>query len=73
MTQRVAASFLVLLMAAFVCAQAPTAPPALRTYTGPEVKEVGGRPVALLFLPDGSMLITDDGANKIWRATYRAK
>jgi hypothetical protein len=46
MTQRVAASFLVLLMAAFVCAQAPTAPPALRTYTGPEVKEVGGRPVA---------------------------
>jgi glucose/arabinose dehydrogenase len=40
---------------------------------GPETKEVWGRPVGLLFLPDGSMLITDDGANKIWRVTYRAK
>ena len=40
---------------------------------GPEVKEVWGRPVGLLFLPDGSLLITDDGANKIWRVTYRAK
>jgi len=37
-------------------------------------KEVWGRPVGLLVLPDGSMLITDDGANKIWRLTYaRAK
>lgn len=40
---------------------------------GPETKEVWGRPVGLLFLPDGSMLITDDGANKVWRVTYRAK
>jgi len=40
---------------------------------GPDTKEVWGRPVGLLFLPDGSMLITDDGANKIWRVTYRAK
>jgi len=40
---------------------------------GPDSKEVWGRPVGLLFLPDGSMLITDDGANKIWRVTYRAK
>ena len=40
---------------------------------GPDVKEVWGRPVGLLFLADGSMLITDDGANKIWRVTYRAK
>ncbi|HVF22792.1 MAG TPA: sorbosone dehydrogenase family protein [Pyrinomonadaceae bacterium] len=40
---------------------------------GPDVKEVWGRPVGLLFLRDGSMLITDDGANKIWRVTYRAK
>lgn len=39
---------------------------------GPDTKEVWGRPVGLLFLPDGSMLITDDGANKIWRVTYRA-
>ena len=37
-------------------------------------REVWGRPVGLLVLSDGSMLITDDGANKIWRVTYgRAK
>jgi len=35
-------------------------------------KEVWGRPVGLLVLPDGSMLITDDGAKKVWRVTYRA-
>lgn len=34
-------------------------------------REVWGRPVGLLVLPDGSMLITDDGANKIWRVTYQ--
>ncbi len=33
--------------------------------------EVWGRPVGLLFLPDGSLLITDDGAKKIWRVSYR--
>lgn len=32
--------------------------------------EVWGRPVGLLVLRDGSMLITDDGASKIWRVTY---
>lgn len=32
--------------------------------------EVWGRPVGLLILEDGSMLITDDGANKIWRVSY---
>jgi glucose/arabinose dehydrogenase len=37
----------------------------------PKSKEVWGRPVGLLFLADGSMLITDDGANKIWRVTYK--
>jgi glucose/arabinose dehydrogenase len=36
-------------------------------------KDVWGRPVGLLVLPDGSMLITDDGANKIWRVSYRGK
>jgi glucose/arabinose dehydrogenase len=35
-----------------------------------ESQEVWGRPVGLLVLKDGSMLITDDGANKIWRVTY---
>jgi glucose/arabinose dehydrogenase len=36
-------------------------------------RDVWGRPVGLLVLGDGSMLITDDGANKIWRVTYRGK
>lgn len=34
--------------------------------------EVWGRPVGLVVLKDGSMLITDDGANNIWRVTYSA-
>jgi len=29
-----------------------------------------GRPVGLLVLPDGSLLISDDDAGKIWRVTY---
>ncbi|HEX5732504.1 MAG TPA: sorbosone dehydrogenase family protein [Blastocatellia bacterium] len=33
--------------------------------------EIYGRPVGLLVLKDGSLLITDDGANKIWRVTYK--
>lgn len=36
----------------------------------PESNEVWGRPVGLLVLPDGSLLITDDGARKIWRVSY---
>jgi len=32
--------------------------------------EVWGRPVGLLVLSDGSMLITDDGARKVWRVSY---
>lgn len=39
---------------------------------GEDRADVWGRPVGLLVLPDGSMLITDDGANKIWRVSYRA-
>jgi glucose/arabinose dehydrogenase len=35
--------------------------------------EVWGRPVSLVFLRDGSMLVTDDGGNKIWRVTYKTK
>jgi len=34
--------------------------------------EVWGRPVGLLVLKDGSLLIAEDGAKKIWRVTYRA-
>jgi glucose/arabinose dehydrogenase len=39
---------------------------------GEDRRQVWGRPVGLLLLPDGSMLVTDDGANKIWRISYRA-
>jgi glucose/arabinose dehydrogenase len=34
-------------------------------------REVWGRPVDLLVLRDGSMLISDDGAKMIWRVSYR--
>jgi len=40
---------------------------------GEDKPEVWGRPVGLLVLKDGSMLITDDGGNKIWRVTYSTK
>ncbi len=33
-------------------------------------RSVWGRPVGLLVLGDGSLLISDDGAGKIWRVTY---
>ena len=33
--------------------------------------EVWGRPVGLLVNSDGSMLIADDGAKKIWRVSYQ--
>ncbi len=39
---------------------------------GEERQEVWGRPVGLLQLPDGSMLVSDDGAGKIWRVSYTA-
>lgn len=40
---------------------------------GPDSRDVWGRPVGLLILRDGSMLITDDGANKVWRVSYTGK
>ena len=39
----------------------------------PDSPNVWGRPVAVLQLQDGSLLISDDGANKIWRVTYGKK
>jgi glucose/arabinose dehydrogenase len=39
---------------------------------GEDRPEVWGRPVGLLVLKDGSMLVADDGANKIWRIAYKA-
>lgn len=38
---------------------------------GPDRDEVWGRPVGLLELPDGSLLISDDGGRKIWRISYK--
>lgn len=37
----------------------------------PDSSRVWGRPVGLLVDKDGSLLITDDGANKIWRVRYK--
>lgn len=39
--------------------------------TGPDKREVWGRPVGLLILPDGSMLVSDDGGKKLWRVSYK--
>lgn len=37
----------------------------------PDVRDVWGRPVGLMELPDGSLLISDDGGKKIWRLSYK--
>jgi glucose/arabinose dehydrogenase len=37
----------------------------------PEKTDVWGRPVGLLQLPDGSILVSDDVGNKIWHITYK--
>lgn len=37
----------------------------------PDKREVWGRPVGLLQLSDGSLLVSDDGGNKVWRITYK--
>jgi glucose/arabinose dehydrogenase len=36
----------------------------------PERREVWGRPVAVLQTRDGSLLVSDDGARRIWRISY---
>jgi glucose/arabinose dehydrogenase len=38
---------------------------------GPDQKEVWGRPVGLLQMPDGSLLLSDDGGQKIWRVSFK--
>ncbi len=37
----------------------------------PDSQQVWGRPVGLLELPDGSLLVSEDGGNKIWRISYK--
>jgi glucose/arabinose dehydrogenase len=39
--------------------------------TDPSSEAVWGRPVGLLQMPDGSLLISDDGGQKIWRLSYK--
>ena len=38
---------------------------------GPDSRDVWGRPVGLLQLPDGSLLISEDGNNRIWHLSYK--
>ena len=38
---------------------------------GPDQRQVWGRPVGLLQLPDGSLLISEDGNNRIWHLSYK--
>ncbi len=35
--------------------------------------QVWGRPVGVTVAPDGSLLVTDDGSNSIWRVSYAGK
>ena len=37
----------------------------------PDRREVWGRPVGLLVLPDGSLLVSEDGNNRIWRISHK--
>ncbi len=39
----------------------------------PSSRFVWGRPVGLLVMRDGSLLVSDDGAGVIWRVTYTAR
>ena len=53
----------------------PAAPPSavVGWMLGEDKPEVWGRPVGVTVLRDGSLLVTDDGANKIWKVTYGKK
>lgn len=37
----------------------------------PDSRDVWGRPVGLFQMPDGSILVSDDGGKKIWRISYK--
>jgi glucose/arabinose dehydrogenase len=39
----------------------------------PNARSVWGRPVGLLVMRDGSLLVSDDGAGVIWRVSYGSK
>ncbi len=52
---------------------APPKPVVTGWMTDPAGMDVWGRPVAVLELPDGSLLISDDGGRKVWHLTYDGK
>jgi len=37
----------------------------------PDKVEVWGRPTGIFVMKDGSLLVSDDGGNKVWRITYK--
>jgi glucose/arabinose dehydrogenase len=37
----------------------------------PDKREVWGRPTGVFIMHDGSLLISDDGGNKVWRISYK--
>lgn len=39
--------------------------------TDPKSKEVWGRPVGLLVMNDGALMLSEDGGNKLWRISYK--
>jgi glucose/arabinose dehydrogenase len=39
----------------------------------PDSTDVWGRPVGLLVMPDGGLLVSEDGNNKVYRISYKAK
>lgn len=39
----------------------------------PKKDEVYGRPVGVAVLPDGSLLVADDGGNVVWKVSYAGK
>jgi glucose/arabinose dehydrogenase len=52
----------------------PSGPPAefLKGWLlGPDKREVWGRPTGVFQMKDGSLLISDDGGNKIWHISYK--
>jgi glucose/arabinose dehydrogenase len=36
----------------------------------PDKREVWGRPTGVFQMKDGSLLVSDDGGNKVWRISY---
>jgi glucose/arabinose dehydrogenase len=53
----------------------PTVQEAEEFMTGwmldPGKREVWGRPTGIMVMKDGSLLVSDDGGNKVWRISYK--